>query len=419
MDLRALPARARRLPRRCAGGTSGRTWTPSSTAGSRFLGFIERPDLPAARAPDKDAEQSWKGYAGSMVIFSGRLGALRLPDPRAPGPPPAQPAALLRRHARARVQHGGELPHQHELAELRRRDDDVVLLPDVRARVPPVPLRRRRARARDRGHPRLREPRQADDRELLGGHDAREPLHPVPVRVRARRSSSSPRARSTRSAARSSSTTRSPASPRRSRGARTGFMEAIKQLGTNGGGFFNSNSAHPFENPTGITNFLSIVALLSIPFALTYVFGKMVGQLRQGVALLVTMVILFGARSSASRAWAEAQPNPAVAEGGVVVQVAGNMEGKEVRFGVLAVRGLRRLVDGDLDGLGRRRVRLVQPDGRLRAAQRHDARRGRARRRRLGAVHDPADGDHRRVHRRSHDRAGRPSTWARRSRRAR
>ena len=73
-----------------------------------------------------------------------------------------------------------------------------------------------------------------------------------------------------------------------------GFMEAIKQLGTNGGGFFNINSAHPFENPTGLTNLLSIVLLLCIPVALTYVFGKMVGALRQGVAVLAAMTIIFG-----------------------------------------------------------------------------------------------------------------------------
>jgi K+-transporting ATPase ATPase A chain len=110
------------------------------------------------------------------------------------------------------------------------------------------------------------------------------------------------------------------------------FMEVIKQLGTNGGGFLNANSAHPFENPTGVTNFLSMLALLSIPFALTYTFGKMVGSVKQGVALLVTMVILFGALIGVG-VWAEHQPNPAVARGGVVAQPAGNMEGKEVRFG--------------------------------------------------------------------------------------
>jgi K+-transporting ATPase ATPase A chain len=110
-----------------------------------------------------------------------------------------------------------------------------------------------------------------------------------------------------------------------------GFMEAIKQLGTNGGGFFNANSAHPFENPTGLTNFLSIVALMSIPVALTYTFGKMVGQIRQGVAVLVTMAVLFFAWAGLA-AYSEHQANPAVAHAGVVVG-SGNMEGKEVRFG--------------------------------------------------------------------------------------
>src|SRR5580698_8335839 len=71
-------------------------------------------------------------------------------------------------------------------------------------------------------------------------------------------------------------------------------QEAIKQLGTNGGGFFNANGASPFENPTGLTNFLSILLILCIPVALTYTFGKMVGSVRQGVALLAVMAVLFG-----------------------------------------------------------------------------------------------------------------------------
>ncbi len=112
----------------------------------------------------------------------------------------------------------------------------------------------------------------------------------------------------------------------------TAFMESIKQLGTNGGGFFNINSAHPFENPTGLTNLLSIVLLLSIPVALTYVFGKMVGAIRQGVAVLAAMVILFGAWT-AFTSFAEHQPNPAVQAAGLVHQPTGNTEGKEVRFG--------------------------------------------------------------------------------------
>ena len=111
-----------------------------------------------------------------------------------------------------------------------------------------------------------------------------------------------------------------------------GFMEAIKQLGTNGGGFFNANGAHPFENPTGLTNLLSFFLLLCIPFALTYTFGKMVGSIRQGVALLAAMVIIFGCWVGFS-SYAEHQGNPAVAAAGIRSQPTGNMEGKEVRFG--------------------------------------------------------------------------------------
>ncbi len=112
-----------------------------------------------------------------------------------------------------------------------------------------------------------------------------------------------------------------------------GFMEAIKQLGTNGGGFFNINSAHPFENPTGLTDLLSIFLLLCIPVALTYVFGKMVGSVRQGVAILAAMFILFGAWTAISTTF-ETQPNPAVQAAGLVHQPTGNTTGKEVRFGV-------------------------------------------------------------------------------------
>ena len=109
-------------------------------------------------------------------------------------------------------------------------------------------------------------------------------------------------------------------------------QEAIKQLGTNGGGFFNANGASPFENPTGLTNFLSIALILCIPVALTYTFGKMAGSVRQGAAILAVMAIIFGAWLAIGSV-AEHQANPAVAEAGQAYQPAGNMEGKEVRFG--------------------------------------------------------------------------------------
>ncbi|MGP8009254.1 MAG: potassium-transporting ATPase subunit KdpA [Acidimicrobiales bacterium] len=110
-----------------------------------------------------------------------------------------------------------------------------------------------------------------------------------------------------------------------------GFMEAIKQLGNNGGGFLNANSATTFENPTVLTNFLSIFLLLAIPFSLTYTFGKMVGSIKHGAALLAAMVIIFGVWVGYT-SYAEHQNNPAVVAAGVHSSV-GNTEGKEVRFG--------------------------------------------------------------------------------------
>ncbi|MGA2491127.1 MAG: potassium-transporting ATPase subunit KdpA [Anaerolineales bacterium] len=113
---------------------------------------------------------------------------------------------------------------------------------------------------------------------------------------------------------------------------------AIKQLGTNGGGFFNVNSAHPFENPTPLSNFLEMLSILMIPAALCYTFGKMVGDTRQGWAILAAMTIIFVALL-AGTVWAEQTGNPAIASLGVDVKQSdidpgGNMEGKEVRFGV-------------------------------------------------------------------------------------
>ncbi len=110
-----------------------------------------------------------------------------------------------------------------------------------------------------------------------------------------------------------------------------GFMEAIKQLGTNGGGFLDANSATTFENPTGLTNWLSIYLLLCIPFSLTYTFGKMVGSVRHGAALLAAMVIIFGSWVTFT-SYAEHQNNPAVVAASVH-STTGNTEGKEVRFG--------------------------------------------------------------------------------------
>src|SRR5208282_887092 len=114
---------------------------------------------------------------------------------------------------------------------------------------------------------------------------------------------------------------------------------AIKQLGTNGGGFFNANSAHPYENPTGLTNLLEMIAIFVIPAALCYTFGSMVGDTRQGWAILVAMTILFVGFLSVAE-YAEQSGNPAFTALGVdqsasATQPGGNMEGKETRFGIV------------------------------------------------------------------------------------
>jgi potassium-transporting ATPase potassium-binding subunit len=111
-------------------------------------------------------------------------------------------------------------------------------------------------------------------------------------------------------------------------------QEAIKLLGTNGGGFFNANSAHPFENPTPLVNFIQLVLIFAIPAGLTYTYGKMARDARQGWALFAAMGVLwFAGVAVAYRA--ESRPNPALAAL-AADHAAGNMEGKEARFGVAA-----------------------------------------------------------------------------------
>ena len=114
---------------------------------------------------------------------------------------------------------------------------------------------------------------------------------------------------------------------------------AIKQLGTNGGGFFNVNSAHPFENPTPLSNFLEMLAILLIGGALCYTFGRMVGDTRQGWAMLAAMTIVFVALLAVCVRY-EQSGNPALANAGAdttasALQAGGNMEGKETRFGIV------------------------------------------------------------------------------------
>jgi K+-transporting ATPase ATPase A chain len=113
-------------------------------------------------------------------------------------------------------------------------------------------------------------------------------------------------------------------------------QEAIKMLGTNGGGFFNANSAHPYENPTPFSNFLQILSIFIIPAGLTYTLGRMTGSQRHGWAVLAAMFVLFAAGFTAVY-WAESQPHPIIhgaAQTHTLTAPGGNMEGKEVRNGI-------------------------------------------------------------------------------------
>ncbi|WP_319241872.1 potassium-transporting ATPase subunit KdpA [uncultured Propionivibrio sp.] len=109
-------------------------------------------------------------------------------------------------------------------------------------------------------------------------------------------------------------------------------QEAIKMVGTNGGGFFNANSAHPYENPTPLANFVQMLAIFLIPSALCVTFGRMVGDNRQGWAIFVAMAVMFIGLATAAMVF-EQQANPLLTQLGVD-PIAGNMEGKETRFGI-------------------------------------------------------------------------------------
>jgi K+-transporting ATPase ATPase A chain len=117
-------------------------------------------------------------------------------------------------------------------------------------------------------------------------------------------------------------------------------QEAIKMIGTNGGGFFNANSAHPFENPTPLSNFLQMLAIFLIPAGLCFTFGMMVGDRRQGWAIFTAMAIVFVVMAGIA-IWAEQAGNPVLTASGAdqavsALQSGGNMEGKETRFGIVS-----------------------------------------------------------------------------------
>ena len=173
-------------------------------------------------------------------------------------------------------------------------------------------------------------------------------------------------------------------------------QEAIKELGTNGGGFYNANSAHPFENPNAWTDLLEIFLLLAIPFSLPRTFGKLVGDKRQGFAILAAMAVI----------WAGAVFLTTTAEmshhGTVPTAVGAAMEGKETRFGVPASALFATSTTLDVDGCRQQLPRQLHRTRRWNDDGRHDDRGSRTRRRRLGALRNPRPRNHHRLRRRPH-----------------
>ena len=194
-------------------------------------------------------------------------------------------------------------------------------------------------------------------------------------------------------------------------------QEAIKELGTNGGGFFNANSAHPFENPTPLTNFVELVLIFAIPAALTYTYGRMARDTRQGWAIFAAMAVLFFAGVVVAYG-AEAGKQPGA--GSLAVDHGAGQHGGQ--GGPLRRRELRALRDGHDRRLLRRGeldARQLHAARRARAPRQHPARRGDLRRRRRRSLRDARLRGPHGVHRRASWSAARPSTSARRSRRAR
>ena len=202
---------------------------------------------------------------------------------------PLNPQGFDAVRAGPRLQHRDQLHHQHQLAELRRRDDDEPSHADARPHRAQFPLRRDRPRHGLRAGARpSRAPRPTTRRQFLGRSDPHHPLHPAADRRSSSRSCCVALGVPQTLSGSVDATTLEGAKQTIAIGP-IASQEAIKELGTNGGGFFNANSAHPFENPNAWSNLLEIWALLLIPVASVLAFGRVVGDVRQGRAILAAM----------------------------------------------------------------------------------------------------------------------------------
>ena len=386
---------------------------------------------------DSREEMGWAQYAIALLLFNvaRRAHRLRLAAPAALAA--AQPAEIGRRQPGLVVQHGHQLHHQHQLAGLFRRIDDGLPGADGGPRRAELSVRGDRSRRGHRADSRLRAAHGQDHRQLLGRHHAR---HACTCCCRCRRCSRScwssqgviqnfdgykdattiekltyqnpktdadgnPLKDAAGNPVTETVTTQTQTLPM----GPVASQESIKELGTNGGGFLNANSAHPYENPTALSNLLEMLAILLIPFALTYTFGKMVGDTRQGWAVMIAMLVLFFGAWRHSPSTASSTAIRSIAKQGID-QVATPMQAGRQHGGQGDPLRHRRLGtvcgghDRDLLRCGEHHARLDDAAGRLRAAVSDSARRTRARRRRHRDVHDSDLRHSRRIHRRPDDR---------------
>ena len=290
---------------------------------------------------------------------------------------------------------------QHEPAALQRRDRAVVSLADVRDHVPAVRDGGHRHRGVRRDHPRPRR-QPADARSATSTSTCTRATRPrVPAAgVAGRRSSSDVAGHADDVRGRRPARRRSKATSRRSPAASTRRWSSIKQLGTNGGGYFGPNSTHPFENPTPLSNLVETWSIAIIPMAMVWTLGFMVEPPEAGGRDLRDDAGASTCRWSSFGVAQEAGGNPAIAAMGVD-QSTGSMEGKEVRFGAGAVGAVGGDDDGDVERVGQRDARLADAARRPDAAGRHVAEQHLRRRRRR--LHQHADLRHRRGVRRRHD----------------
>ena len=367
-----------------------------------MLGPVERL-IYRAVGTNPEREQTWKGYARTTVVFSALFWLALYVILRSQGIHFFNPTGFQLGAVGRHLQHDVLVHHQHQLAVLQRRDDHVVPVADGRPGRAELRLGRGRHGGAGGDDPRLRAAQRGHARQLLGGRDAVAALHPAAAVVGRRAACSSPRAWCRRWRARVSFTTAIGGDQTLALGPAASQI-AIKQLGTNGGGFFNTNSAMPFENPTQLANFIEVLFILLIPAGLTATFGRMVGSRRQGWTLYSAMLAMFIA--------------------GVVVGVPGRAArlARAPRRGhrderqrrqhrrqpagcraALRHRQLGAVGNGDdrrLQRIGQLRPRGLHRHRRPGAARQHGDRGGDLRRGRVGPVRDaavrPADGVHRR-----------------------